>query len=202
MAYYANTTCAAAASGDNNRNKKLSGESQYGYYDVRDLLEHSGATLPVNPRAQSAKQADKTAYIYMESLVASVCVCLNAIESIKCQFSTQMKCLSDKLASLTSAIQETQASIERQQYRAKFAHADDEYVKLADVVSFSGYCDKRTKQLMLPAIAKGEIQTEQHKLPNGHLSHVRYLWGDVVNFWEPRRRPLTKAQRNARKYTV
>lgn len=83
------------------------------------------------------------------------------------------------------------ASMENQLASTRVTDSDDIYVTLKEITRLSGYERKRCKQLMVGAIASGEIRTRQleyvTKQGKNTESRVSYHLGDCKRFWSPAR---------------
>lgn len=163
----------------------------YNYYDVRGLL---GIT-------DDAKR-DEHDFAKLTNFISGMAVLLSVMKDNQLTTAAMQSLLVDKLTKLDLRM----SGIENQLTSSRVTDSDDLYVTIEEVARLSGYERKRCKQLMLDAIANGDIRVNQVTFVNkaGNESHTRcrYHLGDCKRFWSPARVKKAPVKKTAARKTV
>ena len=163
----------------------------YNYYDVRGLL---GIT-------DDAKR-DEHDFAKLTNFISGMAVLLSAMKDNQLTTAAMQSLLVDMLTKLDLRM----SGIENQLASTRVTDSDDTYVTLKEITRLSGYERKRCKQLMVGAIASGEIRTRQleyvTKQGKNTESRVSYHLGDCKRFWSPARVKKTPAKKKATRQAV
>ena len=160
-------------------------------YDVATLI---GAKLNDKP--------EKGEYAKLDHFCAGLAVLYSMLNGEKKSEGNMTRELFQQLANMELRM----ASMENQLSSPRVTDSDDIYVPIEEVARLSGYERKRCKQLMVDAIANGDIRVNQVAFINkaGNESHTRcrYHLGDCKLFWHPGRVKKTPAKKKATRQAV
>lgn len=149
-------------------------------YDTRKILNITGD-----------ETRDAIDYAKLSHFVSGVTALINMLMDNQLNTAATLSALVETLLNRLSAI-------ENQLTSTRVTDSDEIYVSIEEVARLSGYGRKRCKQLMIDAIAKGDIRVNQvafiNKAGNASQTRCRYHFGDCKRFWSPAR-----VKKNARK---
>lgn len=166
------------------------------------MLDYTQHVTKYDVAKQLDVKLDKWEYAKLDHFCAGLAALYSMLHSEKEYAGNLTRQLFERLAKMDLRM----ACMENQLASTRVTDSDDIYVNLKEITRLSGYERKRCKQLMVGAIASGEIRTRQleyvTKQGKNTESRVSYHLGDCKRFWSPARVKKTPAKKKATRQAV